>query len=812
MIGSRITGRSHLRHAWRAITASPGVTVIAIVTLALGIGANAAIFSVVNGVLLRPLPFGDPDRIVRIYSVARNENRGGLSAADYRDLERTNRSLAALAGYRSVVFGVAARPGEATRIDGSFVTAGYFDVLGVAAGSGRAFTAAADATPAERRVVLSHDAAVTLYGAADRAVDQRLHVDGEPHTIVGVMPPRVAWPTGSRLWVLAVRDVPPSPVDTQAPGADREVRYFEALARIRPGVSLAQAADDLRRVGALIEQEHGPSADRASFDAESLIDELVGGVRAGLLVLQAAVGLVLLIACANVSSLLIARATGRQRELSIRAAIGASSGDLVRQLFVESLVLAAIGGAAGLLLGAWLTRLLVAVLPGGIPRTGEIRLDVWVAATTVLTALMTAGIVGVMPAVQASRTDAATALKRAGERGSTRARARAVFVVAEVALTLVLLAGAGLLLTSFVRLQRTDSGLRAESVTLVGLMVPQSRYPTGPSQTELYRRLVEGVAGAPGMQAVGVGFPRPLRGSRASGTFVIEGRPAANAADRASANMGSVSGGYFAAIGVPVLAGRTFTDGDTRSAPKVGMVNAAFANRYWPGENAVGKRLRFDDGPDVPWLTVVGVVGDVRQLSLDQAAPPILYFPYAQFPLPFTDLAIRSDAPQSTIVSLVRARLREIDPDMPLGTVTPLEDVLGLAVAQPRFRAFLVSAFAFVAVVLAAVGVFGLISQSVTQRTREIGIRVALGARPQQVLGALMREGLLLAAIGTAIGLAGALAAARLLSTFLYGVRATDPVTLGGVALVLMAVAALATYVPARRALRVDPIEALRAE
>jgi predicted permease len=276
--------------------------------------------------------------------------------------------------------------------------------------------------------------------------------------------------------------------------------------------------------------------------------------------------------------------------------------------------------------------------------------------------------------------------------------------------------------------------------------------------------------------------------------------------------MGSVSGGYFAAIGVPVLAGRTFTDGDTRSAPKVGMVNAAFANRYWPGENAVGKRLRFDDGPDVPWLTVVGVVGDVRQLSLDQAAPPILYFPYAQFPLPFTDLAIRSDAPQSTIVSLVRARLREIDPDMPLGTVTPLEDVLGLAVAQPRFRAFLVSAFAFVAVVLAAVGVFGLISQSVTQRTREIGIRVALGARPQQVLGALMREGLLLAAIGTAIGLAGALAAARLLSTFLYGVRATDPVTLGGVALVLMAVAALATYVPARRALRVDPIEALRAE
>jgi putative ABC transport system permease protein len=404
------------------------------------------------------------------------------------------------------------------------------------------------------------------------------------------------------------------------------------------------------------------------------------------------------------------------------------------------------------------------------------------------------------------------ALKRAGERGSSRARARAAFVVAEVALTLVLLAGAGLLVNSLMRLQRTDSGLRAESVTLVGFMVPQSRYPTGASQTELYRRLVEGLSGGPGIQAVGVGFPRPLRGSRASGTFLIEGRPSATAADRASANIGSVSGGYFAAIGVPVLAGRTFTDADSRTAPPVAIVNAALANRYWPGESAVGKRLRFDNAPDVPWCTVVGVVGDVRQLGLEQNAPPILYFPYPQFPLPFTDLAIRSDAPQSAIVSLVRARLREIDPDMPMGTVTPLQDVLGLAVAQPRFRAALVSAFAAVALVLAAVGVFGLISHSVTQRTREIGIRIALGARPNAVLGMVFRESMALAALGVGIGLVGALAAGWTIGSFLYGVKPYDPPTLALVSSILLGVAALASYLPARRALRVDPIDALRSE
>jgi putative ABC transport system permease protein len=354
--------------------------------------------------------------------------------------------------------------------------------------------------------------------------------------------------------------------------------------------------------------------------------------------------------------------------------------------------------------------------------------------------------------------------------------------------------------------------MRPENVTLVSLMVPQSRYPTGAAQSELYRRVLEGIRAHPEIQAAGVGFPRPLRGSRAAGTFYIEGRPSDNPADRASANIGSVSGGYFAAMGVPLIAGRTFRDSDVRDAPDVAIVNATLARKYWPGENVVGRRLRFDNSPEHPWRTIVGVAGDVRQLALQEAAPPILYIPYAQFPLPFTDVALRSTAPQSTIASLVRARLREIDPDLPAGDVTTLDAVLGQAVAQPRFRAALIGAFAALALVLAAVGLFGLISYSVTQRTREIGIRVALGARPGQVLRALMREGLLIAAIGTAIGLGGALAAGRLLASFLFGVQATDAITLAAVAVILLAVAALATYVPARRALRVDPIAALRAE
>jgi putative ABC transport system permease protein len=418
---------------------------------------------------------------------------------------------------------------------------------------------------------------------------------------------------------------------------------------------------------------------------------------------------------------------------------------------------------------------------------------------------------GVLPAIQASRCDASTALKDSGERTSAaRARGRAVLVVAEIALTLVLLTGAALLANSFVRLQRVDSGLRPDHVSVMSMAIPEARYPKAAAQTELYRRLIEGLSQRPEVQAVGVGFPGPLRGSNASGAFFVEGIDSSTREDRPFANIGSVSGGYFAAMGIPILAGRTFTEADREDAPLVVIVSEALGRKYWPGESPLGKRLRFDE--DEKWMTVVGVAGDVRQLGLEQAPPPILYLPYKLFALPFTNLAVRSAAPDAVVADLMRAQIRAVDPEMPPGEMSTLHTILNRSVDEPRFRTLLLGAFALTALLLAAVGVYGLISYSVTQRTREIGIRIALGAQPGQVIVPMIREGIVLAVGGLTIGLAGAFLAARVLSRFLFGVGASDPVTFAAVSLLLFVVALVASYIPSRRAMRVDPIVALRAE
>ena len=569
-----------LRYAIRTLTRAPGFVLIAVVTLALGIGANTAIFSVVNGVLLRPLPFGEPERIVRVYTSTVDEQKSSHSAADFRDLINDQQSLEALAGYRTLVFTAIARQGEPAALEGTFVTIEFFDVLNVQPAAGRLFSRKTDSPKGERLAVLSEGAARQLYGDPQQAVGQRLRLNGEPHTITGVVPARAEWPGNAKIWTLSQDEVPPSPI--VATGNDeREVRYFDAIARIKSGISMAQAQRDLERVGTLLQQRRQATAQRRDLLLLPLREEIVGDVRFGLLVLQLAVCLVLLIACANVSSLMIARATGRNRELAIRAALGAGRGRLIRQLLTESLLLGIVGGIVGLLVGAWLTTLLVSVLPRNVPRSGEISLNFTVALVTLIIALGTGMLFGIMPALQASRTDASTALKRGGERGNARARGRAALVVFEVALTLVLLAGAGLLINSFMRLQRVDSGLKPEDVTVYSMMIPQTRYPTGPTQTAVYRKLLEGLATRPEIQAVGVGFPGPLGGSNASGAFFIEGRPA-ESASRPFANLGAVSGGYFRAMGIPLVGGRTFADSDTRDAPGVAIVNVALTRKYLP--------------------------------------------------------------------------------------------------------------------------------------------------------------------------------------------------------------------------------------
>jgi putative ABC transport system permease protein len=802
--------KQDLIYALRSLTRNPLFAVIAIATVAIGIGANTAIFSVVNGVLLRPLPYAEPERLVQVWTSTASDPKSSHSAADFLDLQRDNRSLAAVAGYRAFVFSITTDAREPITVEGSYVTVDFFDVLGVQPREGRLFTRAADATPGESLAVITTKVAQQIFGNAS-APGARIRVNGEPYTIVGVVDEQSGWPEDSQAWVVSGKPVPPSPIDTQAAGADRDVRYFEAIGRLRPGVTLTQAQDDLSRVAQVIQLQHAQTSEPRDIRLGLLREQIVGDVRDALLVLQAAVGLVLLIACANVSSLLIARATGRRRELAIRAALGANRGRLIRQLLTESVVVGLIGGLLGLLLASWLVVVLLRVLPPDIPRVEAIALDRVVAAITLLTALATGMLFGVLPALQASRTDTAATIKQAGDRGaSARARGRSALVVAEVALTLMLLAGAGLLINSFMRLTRVDSGFQPENVTVVGLAVQQSRYPTGASQTALYRRMIESLAQVPEVQAVGVGFPGPLRGSNASGAFYVEGHQPASPAERPFANIGTVSGGYFAALGIPVLSGRTFTDNDHAKAPDVAIVSAALARKYWPGEDAVGKRLRFDNDGD--WITVVGVVGDARQLGLEAAAPPILYFPFEQFALPFTNVAVRSSAPDAVIASIMRTRLSEVDPQMPPGSMATLQTILDRSVAEPRFRSALLGAFALMALVLASVGIYGLISYSVTQRVREIGIRLALGATPRQLVTSIVREGMLLTGIGVVIGIAGALLSARALSPFLFGVGAADPVTIGIVTILLIVVSAAASYIPSRRAMRVDPVVALRAE
>ena len=797
------------RYAVRTLLKSPGFFAIAVVTIALGIAANTAIFSVVNGVLLRPLPIRDESRVVKVSTSTQNEAESNHSAGDFMDLRQMNRSLETIAGFREDVVAVATTPGEPMLFAAAWVTSEFFDVLGTPAAVGRPFLGA-DNAAGQKLAVLGHEAWQKLLNSDPAAAGRPIRINGDAYTVAAVMPDGVAWPQKAQVWMLSPLAVPPSPINVKDPLTNRDVQYFQAIARLKSGVTFDQARDDLHAVAEGIQKATSAVGSR-DIRITPIRETLVGSVREALLVIQGAVGLVLLIACANVSSLLIARATGRRRELAVRAALGATRGHLIRQLLAESLVLGMAGGILGLLLSSWLVVLLLKVVPRGLPRTDAIRLDTTVMFVTLLASLATSVLFGILPALQASRARAAHVIKESGERGSSRARGRSALVVAEIALTLVLLAGAGLLANSFLRLQRVDPGFNAEQVMIGHIMLPQTRYHESADQVRLYRQLLGGFGERAELRA-GIGFPGPFRAASANGSFDVEGRIAASRADRPFAYLATVSGGYFEAMGMPLMSGRTFTDRDVENAPGVTIVSTSLARKYWPGENPVGKRLRFDDDPKAPWITVVGVAGDARQLGLAKEPPPLLYFPYGQFTLPFTSVAVRSALPPATVASLMRAQLAAIDRDLPFGDIEPLKNDVDENMDGPRFRAMLIGVFALLALVLAAVGVFGLVSFTVAQRTREIGIRVALGAAPRQVLFPVVREGIVLALSGIALGLAGAFLAARALSAFLFGVGATDPLTFGGVALMMLIVATLASYIPSRRALEVDPVVALRAE
>jgi putative ABC transport system permease protein len=796
---------SDLRYAVRLLVRQRATALLIIITLALGIGATSAMFSVINGVLLRPLPFAAPDRIVQV---------GGLGApADFLDFTRETATFASIAGYVGQVVDLSDGTGDPERLGGLQVTDQFFDVFGVPAAVGRTFDRAHAANDRGTTVVIGHEMWQRRFGGAASVLGRTVRVNGQPRTIIGVMPAGFAWGEAQEngLWMLASSDIPDSPIEVQGElRAARGVNYFQVIARLTPGQTLAHAQGDVDRVARGLAERFPTTNAQRRYTLTQAQEQLVGRLRPALFVLLGAVACVLLIACANVANLLLARAGDRHREMAIRTALGAGRLLLVRQLLFESVVLAVIGGLCGLLVARAGVAVLVALAPQDVPRLNEIGVDRWVVAFTFAICLITGVLFGAAPALQTSRVTPQDVLREAGTRtvgGGRRARlTRSVLVVSQLALALMLVVGASLMVTSFSRLESVDPGFRSEQVVSVQLPVPMTRYPSPQRQAQFYADVLERLHALPLAHSATVGFPLPLSATNATTSVKIEGREN-RPDDKPTAALTLIAPDYFRTLGVPLVQGRDFTAQDSEKAPRVLIVNRAFARKHFPGESALGHRLEAMGNEKT---TIVGVVGDVRGYGLDQEAPPTMYVPYRQLTLPFMGVLVRTSASAGDVAQSLRAIVRQIDPEMPIDDVETLEQVVGKTIAQPKFRTTLLTAFAGAALVLAIVGVYGVISYTVSQRRREMGIRAALGASPVDLLRLVLRQGLILALAGVAAGLLGAFALSGLLKGLLYGVAATDPMTLVSSTAALIAVAILACALPAWRTMRLDPLSALR--
>jgi putative ABC transport system permease protein len=802
-----------VRYALRSLRRAPGFTLIALITLALGIGGTTAIFSVVDGILLRPLPYPDASRLVSVSISTPNAESGGtFSAADYLDYQRGAQSFAALTGYRQLTVDVTGR-GEPIRLVALETTSAFFDVIQMPPLAGRLYSERLDPPAGPRVAVLSEDTWTTNFGRAADVVGSVVRLNGTPTTILGVAPRTLRHPNAADVWTLSPLPVPTSPLATEGdPLINREVNYFQAIARLKPGVSLDAARADLRVVAGRIRQANPDTNEQETATVVPLQEEIVGDVRTALLVLLGAVGFVLLIACANVASLTLARGTGRRRELAVRSALGASRRRLLVQLLTESVVLALAGGLIGLLVAYWGVQLLLAIAPESIPRIREVGLDLRVAAFGAFVSAAVGVFFGLMPALQDTRGRVVEALKDGGRSGTSRTGARSALVVAEIALSLMLLIGAGLMLASFARLRSVDPGFVVNNLVVASVSLPQTRY-NPPAQVRFYEQLHERIVANGVTQRAALVFPAPFSGANAAGGYRVEGAPERPRAERSVAQISTVSPGYFQTMGIALLRGRELTFADRRDGPGMIVINKALAEREWPGQDPIGKRLSMGsaDDPDSR-LTVVGVVADSRRGDLATAPEPAIYFSIPQFTLPFMAVVVRTPSGEAATADAIRGAVKSVDPELPIDDVETVERVLDRVTGQPRFRAVLVAAFAIVALLLAAVGLYGLISYTIAQRVPEIGVRLALGATPAQVFGLVIGQGLRLAALGVAIGLAGAFGVARVLAGLLYSTSATDPVVYASLALLLLSIAALACYIPARRAMRIDPMIALRAE
>jgi putative ABC transport system permease protein len=800
-----------LRFAVRMLANKPGFTLIAFATLALGIGANTAIFSVVNGVLLRPLPYKDPEQLVSIWEVQANQDHSHFSPAEFLDYEAQNQSFSAMAAYRLMNFTLTGA-GEPEQLGGLVVTANFFSLLGVEPERGRIFQPEDGLAGAPRVAIISHSYWENRFSGDSNLIGKTLELSGDPVVVVGVMPPDFQ-DNSFQVWLNPHQIVPDWQLHSNVDLLSlRKTGYLRVLGRLKPNVTLPQAQADLNTIAARLQQQY-PRPTGHGAGLSSLHEEVVGNVRPALFILFGAVGLVLLIACANVTSLMLARSAARYKEIAIRMAVGASRWQIVRQLLLENLLLTLMGGAGGGLLAVWGVHLFVASKPSDLPRLAAIGVDYKVLVFTFVVSLLTGLIFGLVPALAASNPDLISAFKDGSPNSTARGgrlRLRQTLVVAEIALAFIVLIDAGLLVNSFNRLLAVKPGFDPTHLSTMRIALTDQRYDKGTDKARFVRELNARLEAIPGVQDAGFSDDLPISQTDSTTRITIDGRPSSPSDDQTPVGLHVINARYFDAIGTRLIKGRTFTERDDKDAPSVFVINQTMARRFWPNEDPVGKRIRYNSKD--PFGEIVGVVEDVKYDGLHSADRAHLYEPYQQNAWPFITITLRSQLDQSTLIAAAQREVRSLDPNLPISNVRTMSEVMAESLARRRLVLTLFTIFASLALLLAAIGIYGVLSSSVKQRTRELGIRIALGATTRGVLQLVIGDGVKLVMLGIVIGMAGAIATGRLLAGLLFGVNATDPMTFTVIALLLAAVSVLACYIPARRATKVDPLTALRYE
>ena len=809
-----------LRYGARMLLKKPGFTAVVVITLALGIGVNSAIFSVVNSILLRTLPYKDPQGLVIFWTrLPKIESVSGAAyfsntAPDFIDWRNLNQSFEQIAAFRNHTFNLTGG-GEPEYLGGIRASASLFSLLRVEASLGRTFLAEEDQPGASRVVILSHSLWQRRFASDPKIIGQKLTLNEEAYTVVGIMPPGFQFPSKDSMMAglqfpLQVDFYIPLAL-TASEASDRSRSHLAVIGRLKPQITFAQAQADMNAVALQLAKQYNNGR---GVMLVTLQEQIVGKVRNALLVFLGAVGFVLLIACANVANLLLTRAAARQKEVAIRSALGATRLRLIRQLLTESLLLALLGGAHGLVLAIWGIKLLVVINPASLPQADAISVDGRVFGSTLLISLLTGIIFGLAPALQSSRPDLNKSLKEGGTTSaasSSHKRLRSLLVISQVAIAFVLLIGAGLMIHSFVRLLGVDPGLDPQHVLTLQIRLPPSKY-TGLQQANFFQQVIEQLKTLPGVRAAGGVIPLPLSGDEEGSSFVLAGRWPPAPGEEFYAGRRWVSPDYFRVMGIRLQAGRTFIESDGSSAPKVLIINQAFVRHFFADKNPIGKRLFFNTDSDgkYAWREIVGVVKDVKHSALESDPRPEMYFPFSQFPATLMTMVIRTSGDPMSLAAAARGKVQAVDPNQAIYNVRTMEQLLDKSVSQRRFNMLLLSIFATISLVLAAVGIYSVLAYSVAQRTQEIGVRMALGARAADVLKLVISQGMILVLIGAAIGLAAAFALTRVMTSLLYGVSPTDPATFVMITLLLVCVALAACFVPAWRATKVDPINALR--